>query len=352
VIRSFGGLLLAVTAAVLAYVVTSASGDVPRAAAAARPTAIVALGDSAAAGEGGGDYAAGTRGEHGDWCHRSANAYVEHTGLADVAINLACSGATSANVGFGLSVHDTEGSQAQRLIEVARTHRVTVLVAQLGANDDPGFGQSVVRCVVAYLIPSGPGCADALGPQWASRLTAMAPKVASALKDVRAAMRQAGYAESDYTLVLASYPSPVTESMVRTHGFVGCPFRDVDAKWGRTQAVPRLSDALHRVATQVGARFLDLSRATEGHEACTSTGPEWERRLTVDPKAFTRGGLAAVGHLAQESFHPNAVENSQLAGCLAEFVRGGAASAQCVVSTDGRLHTVQTDRISPTATPR
>ena len=295
------------------------------AAAPSGPTTLVALGDSLAAGEGGGDYAAGTQGERGDWCHRSANAYVEHIGLADAVINLACSGATSTNVGFGPSVHDTEGSQAQRLVAVARTHRVTVVIAQFGANDDPGFGTSVVRCVVAYLTPAGPGCADTLAAQWPARLTAMAPKVAAALHDIRSAMQQAGYRDSDYTLVLASYPSPFTESMVHTHGFTGCPFRDADAKWGRTQAVPLLSESLRGVANQVGARFLDLSQATEGHEACTTKGPEWERRLTVNTKAFARDGLAAVRHLAQESFHPNATGDLQLAGCFAEFVRSGAA---------------------------
>lgn len=339
---------LAVTGALLLGGIASVAGAPLARAAPDRPTAVVALGDSTAAGEGGGDYAAGTRGEHGDWCHRSANAYVQHTGLAEVAVNLACSGATSANVGFGPSVHDTEGSQAQRLISVARTHRVTVVITQFGANDDPGFGGSVVRCVIAYLDPSGPGCADTLAAQWPARVGAMAPKVAAALRDVRSAMRQAGYADSDYALVVASYPSPVTESMVHTHGFTGCPFRDADARWGRTEAVPQLSEALRGVAGQVGARFLDLSRATEGHEACSNKGPEWQRRLTVNAKAFAQGGLAAVGHLAQESFHPNATGDLQLAGCFAEFVRGGAGSARCLAGADGRLHATGTGPTTPT----
>jgi hypothetical protein len=127
---------------------------------------------------------------------------------------------------------------------------------------------------------------------------------------------------------------------VRTHGFVGCPFRTSDAEWGRTTAAPQLSEALQQAADQADARFLDLSRAGEGHEACTTTGPEWMRRLTVDPKAFSQGGLAAFRHLAQESFHLNAVGNARIAACLAEFVRSGARNARCLSGRDGRLHPV------------
>jgi lysophospholipase L1-like esterase len=325
---------------VLVGVVTTVFGIPGRASAAPKRTAIVALGDSTAAGEGAGNYVAGTRGERGDWCHRSPNAYVRKTGLASVALNLACSGATAANVGLGDTTHYTETAQATRLVAVARTYQVRVLVVQMGANDDPAFGQSVVNCVIAYLAPSAPGCAATLAQQWPDRLASMRPKVVNALRDVRAAMRQAGYADSDYTLVLLSYPSPVTEKMVPTHGFVGCPFRTADAEWGRTKAAPALSEALHQAADQADARFLDLSRATEGHEACTATGPEWVRRLTVNPKVFSEGGLAAVGHLAQESFHLNAVGNARIAGCLAEFVRSRARNARCLPSRSGQLHAV------------
>jgi hypothetical protein len=306
----------------------------------------VAIGDSSAAGEGGGDYEPGTRGEKGDWCHRSAHAYIRQSGLAPTVINLACSGASSEDVAFSNRSHYTEGSQAARLIEVARANRVTTIVAQLGANDDPDFGNSLIRCAVAYLSPSQPGCAARLANEWPERLSRMAPKVQQALSDVRDAMRQAGYTDQDYVLVLASYPSPVTEMMVRLHGLVGCPFRPEDARWGRTSAVPQLSAALHEVALGVGARFLDLSRATEGHEACTSAGPEWERRLTVNPRAFVTGGLAAVGHLAQESFHPNATGQAQLGRCLAMFVRGGTSSGRCIPGRDGTLQ-LQPGAVAP-----
>ena len=51
----------------------------------------------------------------------------------------------------------------------------------------------------------------------------MAPKVAAAIADVRAAMRRAGYADTGYTLVLASYASPFTERMIGVPAAQGCP---------------------------------------------------------------------------------------------------------------------------------
>jgi lysophospholipase L1-like esterase len=307
-----------------------------------RPTAVVALGDSAASGEGAGSYEAGTRGEGGDWCHRSTNAYIVQTGLAEHAVNLACSGAQSADVAFGPGVHYTEGSQAQRLVEVAKRYRVTAVVLQVGANDDPAFGDVVVSCVAAWLNPLKPGCSAGLASQWPARVAAMAPKVEQAVTDVREAMRRAKYDDSDYTFVLASYASPVTEKMVALHGVRGCPFRVEDAKWGRTVAVPQLSAGLRGVADRTGVRFLDLSRATEDREACSHQlrSQEWQRRLAVSPTAFATGGLAASGHLAQESFHPNAAGQTQVGGCLGEFVRSADNGGQCLVGPDGQLHSV------------
>jgi len=332
-------LLAMAVSVVLGSIVVPSAGAAPSV---GKPAAVVALGDSFASGEGGGNYVAGTRGEKGDWCHRSPSAYVQRTGLAGKAINLACSGAKSADVAFGATGHYTEGSQAQRLIDVARTNQVSAVFVQVGANDDPAFGSSVVGCVATFLTPGTPACSTSLAKNWPQRLAAMAPKVQRALADVRTAMTRAGYGDHDYHLVLMSYPSPLTETMTRTHGITGCPFRAEDTRWGRTVAAPQLSESLRGVARRANARFLDMSRAAEGHEACTKTGPEWVRRLTIAPRTFVSGGLAAAGHLAQESFHPNALGYGRLGSCVGQFVRTGDREAACRPGADGLLHLVPT----------
>lgn len=310
-----------------------------------RPTAIVSLGDSAISGEGAGDYEAGTRGENGNWCHRSANALVHKTAVADHTINLACSGADAANVSLADTTHYTEGSQARRLIGIAQQYRVTTVVVQVGANDEPAFADTVLDCISAWFNPFGSGCRKALSTEWPQRVAAMAPRVETALRDVRSAMSQAGYADGSYNLILTSYASPMTEKMDSIlHGPQGCPYRIADAGWGRTTAVPQLSEALRGAATRTGAKFLDFSRATEGHEACSGYGDsstEWQNRVKVDPWAWVNGGLDAIGiHMAQESFHPNAKGHEQLGRCVTEFVNSGAGTAKCLIGTDGQVHAV------------
>ncbi|MGW4113229.1 GDSL-type esterase/lipase family protein [Actinosynnema sp. NPDC004786] len=344
------GVLLLAGATVLATPTAGATptgGAAPAATGAAddRQTAVVSLGDSAMSGEGAGSYEPGTEGENGNWCHRSTQAMVHRTQLADRTFNLACSGADSANVSLADTTHYTEGSQARRLIDIARQYRVTAVLVQVGANDDVRFADTMVDCVAAWVNPFGPSCRSALEREWPARLAGMAPKVETALRDVRSAMTQAGYAPSAYDLVLTSYASPVTEKMDRLlHGPQGCPLRLADAAYGRTVAVPQLSEALRGVATRAGVKFLDFSRATENREACSkgdNPAGEWQRRLTVDPYALVTGGLDAIGlHLAQQSFHPNAAAHAQLGRCVTEFVTGGAGAARCLAGADGNLHAV------------
>ncbi|MCE0762215.1 GDSL-type esterase/lipase family protein [Pseudonocardia kujensis] len=305
-----------------------------------RPTAVVALGDSAASGEGTGGYEAGTRGEGGNWCHRSPAAYVHRSALAEVAVDLACSGAGAEHVAFGTAVHHTEGSQAQRLVEVARRHRVLAVTLQVGANDEPDLSGVAVACIRAFLDLREPGCRTTVGPGWADRLAAVAPRIEAAARDVRAAMSEAGYLPDGYAFVLLSYAAPGSETMPAWHGLQGCPYSRPDAGWARTVAFPQLAATIGAVAERVGARFLDLTRLAEGREACT--GPlrdEWQRRLTVDPRTLVQGALDTAGrHLFQESFHPTAAAHTAIAGCLREFVGGTAARAACVPGRDGTAH--------------
>lgn len=330
----------ATVALAAALTVAPVLGASPAMAGPGRPAAVVVLGDSAPSGEGAGDYEPGTRGEDGNWCHRSAHAYVHRTGLAPESVNLACSGAEAADVGFGSGTHYTEGSQAQRLIDVARRYRVGTVVLQVGANDDAALTGTGIACIRAFLDLIEPPCRQTLGPLVAARIAATAPKVEAAVRDVREAMRRAGYAGDSYTLVLASYAAPISERMRGLPGAKGCPYSRPDAGWGRTVLFPALSAELRGVATRTGARFLDLVRATEGYEACTRAraAQEWQRRVTVDAHALAYGGLDAIGfHLAQESFHPTATAHAEMGRCLGDFVRSEARDGACVAGTDGRM---------------
>lgn len=310
-----------------------------------RPLAVVSLGDSTLAGEGAGDYLPGTRGENGNFCHRSIHAEVQRITLPGVTrrVNLACSGAGSANIGFNTPQNSAETSQAARLGELARQYRIGVVVIAVGANDGPSFADVVMRCAQAWVKRWAPPCSADLATQWPRRVAAMVPDVTAAVADVRTAMRGAGYRDRDYDLVLQSYPAPLTERLApELQDLSGCPFRTPDLVWLRTSAAPQLSAALRGVAARAGARFLDLTRAAEGHEACTSPGDpgnEWITRLSLDFARLRNDdtGLQAV----QESFHPNARGHERIAECLSQFLRTAERESSCRPNPSGRLQTVR-----------
>ncbi|MGH3632300.1 MAG: GDSL-type esterase/lipase family protein, partial [Sciscionella sp.] len=294
-------------------------------------------------GEGAGHYLPGTDGQHGDWCHRSRLAEVDQVKLPGVPkkINLGCSGAKSSDIGFGDKLHYDESSQAARLTAVAERYRVVAVVVGTGANDDPQFANTLTTCVGDWL--NGTSCFAGFGDEWRARVRRMRPKVASALTDVRTAMSRAHYARSDYSLVLQSYAAPVGPDIAPgLQGLAGCPLRTDDLRWIRNTGVTVLDNGLRAVAKKTGTRFLDLSRAGIGHEACSGgkdIAQEWFTRLTVDWQDLVHDDRAP--HALQASFHPNARGYKEFAGCLTEFLGTDTREASCLPGTNGTLHAAQ-----------
>jgi lysophospholipase L1-like esterase len=310
------------------------------------PLTIVSLGDSTLSGEGAGDYTPDTNGVNGDWCHRSPNATVFETSVPGIAakVNFACSGANSAQVGVGDVKQYTEPSQARQLAALVRTHRVAVVVVAVGANDDPHFSDLVNQCFQAWFLASGAPCSANIKPSWQDRINAMVPKVAAALGDIKKVLAQAGYQTGDYQLVLQSYAAPIGPDIpANLQNLNGCPFLTQDLRWVEDQGVRVLSAGLARAATEAGARFLDLSRAGEGHEACSGgadPGKEWFSRLTLRLNDLT--DPARASHAVQESFHPNAAGAVQIGHCLTEFLATALPTSACLTGADGNLHSTAT----------
>ena len=309
------------------------------------PAAVVTVGDSTLSGEGGGNYIAGTNGEGDNWCHRSPAAPVNQLELPpDVTrINLACSGARTESLRASPEHVGVEKSQSAQLAELTQRYRITDVVVQIGANDDPGFSEVVNQCVEAWARRAPVGCSAQLEGPWQERIARMQPKALAAVRDIRAAMEGAGYPRDGYQLIMQSYASPVgPEVRPELQGLSGCPFRTEDLAWIRDVGVPQLSAGLHEVARQADARFLDLSRAGVGHEACTgdpkTAQGEWFTRLTVDWEALKDEKRAP--HAMQESFHSNATGHAQFARCLGQFMATTDPGASCVPDERGNLTAV------------
>src|SRR3954462_9858412 len=86
----------------------------------AKPTGIVALGDSAASGESAGDYEPGTD-QPGDFCHRSSHALIHMTSIPGIetTLDLACSAPRRTNLSAGGRGQNGEPAQSATLAAAA-----------------------------------------------------------------------------------------------------------------------------------------------------------------------------------------------------------------------------------------
>ncbi|WP_371477852.1 GDSL-type esterase/lipase family protein [Kitasatospora sp. NBC_00315] len=323
--------------------------------AATGPTASVAMGDSYISGEAGrwsgnSDTTTGSRaGTDRAWtgtgydpsrvygatyasgCDRSDVAEVRSApAVAQNRINLACSGATTANVfrsGHGGQSFKGEAPQADQLAAVAAANNVKLITLSIGGND-LGFSDVITTCVKDYLIWYS-YCNDDQQSAIDARMGAAMAGVGKSVDEIRAVMAGAGYAAGDYRIVLQSYPSPIPRSSEMRYAesgwdradIGGCPFWDGDADWARDSMVPQISDALAGVASAKGVQFMDLRDMLQGREVCargaalataaappSATTSEWAR--------FVDAGLSASQGTTQESMHPNLYAQLALGRCL------------------------------------
>ena len=275
-----------------------------------------------------------------DGCDRSDVAEIKSATIAaDQKINLACSGATTANIfrknqgGEELKGEPTQGDQ---LLYVAHVWNVKLVVLSIGGND-LGFADIVQACATAYLSATGP-CETSQQQVLDSHFQTAMRSVGRAIDEVRAIMSAAGY--QHYRFVVQSYPSvfarasenryPETDRAQRA-GIGGCPSYDADADWARDSAVSQISNGIKFVSVQKGVQFLDLRNAFQGREICSrsteqasvghppsATTSEWGRLL--NQSTVSQGVL-------QEAVHPNAYGERALGRCLTliygSFSRGG-----------------------------
>ncbi|MFD5144507.1 hypothetical protein [Streptomyces sp. NPDC058401] len=336
------------------------------------PTAVVSLGDSYISGEAGrwkgnsltnsgnrtGTDRAWVSGSSYDpgkvygatagGCHRSDSAEVKSAGpIADVAINLACSGAVSQNVfraSNGGVAFKGEAPQADQLAAVAASNNVKVIALSIGGND-LGFADIIKECAYDFVL-WGSYCYDDQQEGVDEKIDGVMAGVGKSVDEVRAVMRGAGYTDSSYRIVLQSYPSPIprgaenryTQSDWSRLNTGGCPFWNRDSDWARDSLVPQLAGRLKAVAAAKGAQFLDLKDMMQGREVCakaskqvTTAAPasaktsEWARWID---SSETQG-------LVQESMHPNYFGQLAAGRCLALVVAQPAGSGFGCKNTAG-----------------
>ncbi|MEU2158321.1 GDSL-type esterase/lipase family protein [Streptomyces sp. NPDC019396] len=268
-------------------------------------------------------------GTYSSGCDRSDSAEVlSATGIADVAINLACSGATTGNViraGSGGESLNGERPQADQLAAVAAQYRVKLIALSIGGND-LGFSDVITNCVEDYSLLYS-YCYDDQGEKVDQRMDSAMAGVAKSVQEIRSVMSSAGYASGDYRVILQSAPSPIprgSEIRYAQSGWSrlttgGCPFWDKDADWARDVFIPEYAAEVKAVAESEGVQFLDLQDMLQGREVCAkatrlATSSQGPSATTSEWARFLVSG-AAQGTM-QESFHPNYYAQRALGRCL------------------------------------
>jgi hypothetical protein len=229
-------------------ITVAALGAVPSPAAAALPTAAVALGDSFISGEGAGAYTPvvdvnGTARSFPGWsapnsdaffCHRSANASLLKADLAGIQarFNLACSGGQPqdlANASQARPKGRAVAAQLDQLRAVAGTHDIDLVLIGLGSNNSQfTFGDAASECANRFIADAWTGWwefwAYINGPVEQEPCTAddlaTAAQVAAATEETKAAVRgllsTLDQIDSDgqHRVVFQDYTNPLAPDLV------------------------------------------------------------------------------------------------------------------------------------------
>lgn len=355
-VAAAGPLLAALVAAVAAT--ATASCSVPAKVAAPAQTAIVSLGDSFISGEAGrwlgnSDTFTGSRdgtdraynpvtgaydptqvygSSYNNGCDRSDVAEIQQARTqvnADVAINLACSGATTDAIWNSFKGEDP---QAAQLARVAKQYRVNLIVLSIGGND-LGISDILRACGEDFLTPlSKPCTADgSVQARIAAALPTVRAQIAKVIGYLQGTMSNAGYTPGSYRFVLQGYPSTLPDgSHVRypetydRYLTGGCPFYNTDLNWVRGQLTTEVNDMLAQTASPAGVDFLDLRDTLAGRELCSTTTNlvDPQHPVSLITSEWSRFVSEVEQGTEQEALHPNAIAQQALGYCLGLFVVG------------------------------
>ncbi len=305
------------------------------------------------------DNASGT-GEAIDRCHRSKSAEIKIGGGVN-SLNLACSGAKTATVSGspfkpGLDFYSgSEGvGQARALQTFATTHNVQMVVVSIGGNDF-GFAGVVQQCITDFLTsPSWwpDYCKDdsSVTSNFTSgNISTVRTRIATALTNVRTAMRNAGYADAQWKMLVQTYPSPIpngsgfrySQSGYTRQSTGGCGFWNADADWANSYALPTINNTVTGAISQAGignAAVLNLSNTFAGRRLCESgvglyeeVGlASWQSAGAVDRTEWVNQ-IRTVStccsdspYYIQESLHPNYWGQLAVRSCVRQAYNGGA----------------------------
>ncbi len=215
----------------------------------------VALGDSYTAG-----YLTGALDPDSGGCLRSLDNYPRRLARAlDLELtDVSCGGATTEHVTTVQA--PSHGSAVPPQIDAVGEDTALVTIG-LGGNDFNLFGVLIVSCVLAaQQDPAGSPCSDlvAENPEALDNVG----KIRDRLVEVVGAVRDRA---PEARVLLVGYPQPFPAS-------TGCdqlPLADGDVPFAH-DALISLNSAVASAARKTGAEYVDVGRASEGHDICSA----------------------------------------------------------------------------------
>lgn len=251
-------------------------------------------------------------------CHRHGRAYPnqirERLGItAQNSIFVACSGATTANVGVGVGVTpaaqypDPESppgvhggqTQFQNVSDFAKGGPPDLITIGIGGNDAE-FAKIVTECVTGTCTDS-----DFASRTLATINGAMFDNVRTTLKGLKAAFPTT-------TIVAFGYPSVVDDpNRTSCAGVIG--INSDELSWLKYTVLSAINESIKDAATEAGVAYADISAATNGHGVCSAD--PWINGLRLD---------IADRAAARESFHPNQKAHDAIAGYFIDHYTDGS----------------------------
>jgi hypothetical protein len=304
-------------------------------------------------------------------CHRSKSAEV-YIGGAVNGENLACSGAKTTSFTTeglfkpGIDFYSSGGNEGQALMlqHFAASHNVKLVALSIGGNNF-NFASIVTTCVEDFLestIFDDFYCSKESSVTknfTSSNVSKVKGEIETAIKNVATAMTNAGYSSSQYTILVQNYPSPIpngsefryTQSGYSRQFTGGCGFWNTDANYANATMLPTIDSTVLNAAAGAGlsnVKTMELSSAFNSHRLCDKgVGmleeeglANWKAAEAVNKSEWfnqirTIETLTGPYEL-QEDIHPNYWAQLGLRNCLSQAYNAGTPKGgTCTTSGTG-----------------